>query len=67
MKKTHDIANILKDCGRLDNDFSKLKKININKLTEYGVNVRYDDIPFINSDTAKETISIAEQVGTDLF
>ncbi|MHB1665221.1 MAG: HEPN domain-containing protein [bacterium] len=62
INKTHNIADILKDCEKLDIDFTELKKINIDDLTDYAVNVRYDEIPELTFNDAKEAIFIAEQV-----
>lgn len=62
INKTHDIGNILKDCEKIDTSFIELKKINIDDLTNYAINIRYDEIPEPSLDDAKEAVSNAEQV-----
>jgi len=61
-RKTHIIAELLKLCIDLDNDFNKLKEINIQNLSIYAVEIRYPDEFYIPSiEEAKESIYLAEK------
>ncbi len=58
---THKINKLLKDCEKLDTDFGELRNININNLTIYAVESRYEEIPEPSLEDVKDAISIAEQ------
>lgn len=61
-RKTHIIAELLKLSIDLDNDFNKLKELNIQSLTIYAVEVRYPDDFYIPSlEEAQEALSLAEK------
>lgn len=61
-RKTHIIAELLKLCIDLDNDFNKLKELNIQSLSIYAVEIRYPDDFYIPTiEEAKESIDLAEK------
>lgn len=47
--KTHDIAYLLQLCINQDSDFIELKKLNVDQLTFYAVEIRYPDDFYIPS------------------
>ena len=63
IRKTHDIAELVKMCSEVDPDFNKLNQIDIISLTDYAVEVRYiDDFYFPSVDEARSAIEVAEKV-----
>lgn len=67
-RKTHIIAELLKLCIDLNNDFNKLKELNIQSLSIYAVEIRYPD-DFYNPtiEEAKESIYLAEKTKEFVF
>ncbi len=60
--KTHDLSILLQLCIDLDNSFNYLFSINIDKLTDYAIDLRYPDNFYIPTlDEAKEAIELAEK------
>ncbi len=63
-RKTHDIAELISLCSKIDRDFEELMDEKIVKLTIYAVDVRYPEAidyePSLRE--AEEAIEIAEKV-----
>lgn len=58
--KTHDIAYLLQLCINQDSDFLELKKLNVDQLTFYAVEIRYPDDFYIPSmKEAKDSYELA--------
>lgn len=62
LRRTHNIAELLKLCINLDKDFDILKYRKIQELTIYAVEIRYPDNFYIPTfEEAKEAIELAEE------
>ena len=62
-RKTHDIAELLEMCKEKNVEFGKLYELEADRLTVYGIEVRYpDDFYFPSLPEATKCVSIAEQV-----
>jgi len=62
-RKTHDLTELISECTEIDPEFEILFTMNVDRLTEYAVEVRYpDEMLFPSEDEAKKTIEIAEKV-----
>lgn len=63
IKRTHDLAALLKDCIATDDSFKILLEKKIPLLTPYGTVIRYpDDFYMPSTDETKEAVSLAETV-----
>ena len=62
IRHTHVIKDLLNDCKEIDPDFNYLEKFNPDILTDYAVDLRYEEIPVPTIEDAKEATTIAEQV-----
>jgi len=63
IRKTHDIAELIKSCSEIDSEFIKLSKMNVDELTDYAVELRYaEDFYFPTIEETKDSIEIAEKV-----
>ncbi len=63
IKKTHNISELIMECKKIDSEFQKLFDNNIDKLTDYAIEIRYpEDIYFPDLDEANEAIALAEEV-----
>ena len=63
IRKTHDIAELIKMCSEIDQEFNKLNREDIVALTDYAVEIRYiDDFYFPSIEEAKFAIELAEEV-----
>ena len=63
IRKTHDIAELIKMCSEIDSEFNKLNREDIVALTDYAVEIRYiDDFYFPSIEEAKFAIELAEEV-----
>lgn len=40
-RKTHDLSELIEQCRELDPDFEKLLELNVDRLTEYAVELRH--------------------------
>lgn len=62
-KKTHNIARLIELCKEISEDFDSLYHFDAHNLTDYAVEVRYDEeIYFPSLDESKEAIEVAEKV-----
>lgn len=62
-RKTHDIAELIELCKKVDGNFDSLYDLSAHKLTRYAVEVRYPDAFYIPTiEEAKESIEIAVSV-----
>ncbi|MCD6223650.1 MAG: HEPN domain-containing protein [Deltaproteobacteria bacterium] len=63
IRKTHVIAEIVKECMEIDPEFQKLFKIEAQTLTDFAVEFRYPaEALFPSIEETKEAIEIAEKV-----
>ncbi|MFH0948194.1 MAG: HEPN domain-containing protein [Elusimicrobiota bacterium] len=63
IKKTHNIAELIIECSKIDANFKSLYDIKANELTEYAVEIRYgEEFYFPTMEEAIEAIEIAEKV-----
>jgi HEPN domain-containing protein len=62
-RKTHELTELITQCIEIDPEFEILFKMDVDKLTEYAIDVRYpEEFYFPDIQEAKETIEIAEKV-----
>lgn len=62
-RKTHDLTELINECIELDSDFQILFKLNVDRLTQYAIDVRYpEEVYFPSLAEAKQAIEIAEKV-----
>ena len=62
-RKTHNIAEILQLCIKVDADFKTLEEINVHELTIYATELRYPEFFHIPTvEEAEEAIYLAEKV-----
>jgi HEPN domain-containing protein len=62
-RKTHDITELINECAELEKDFDILFEINVDKLTQYAIDLRYPDefySPDINE--AQKSVELAETI-----
>jgi len=63
IRKTHDIAELIRMCSEIDSEFNRLNREGIVALTDYAVEIRYiDDFYFPSVEEAKIAIKLAEEV-----
>ncbi len=63
IRRTHDLAVLLKDCSALDDSFITLLEKRVPLLTPYGTVIRYpDDFYMPSVEEAKETVELARMV-----
>ena len=63
IRKTHIIAEIIRECLDIDPEFKELFKIKAQNLTDFAVGIRYaEDFYFPSTEETKEAIEIAEKV-----
>ena len=63
IRKTHDIAELVRMCCEIDQEFNKLNREDLVSLTDYAVEIRYvDDFYFPPVEEAKLAIKLAEKV-----
>ncbi|MBU2446153.1 MAG: HEPN domain-containing protein [Bacteroidetes bacterium] len=63
IRKTHDIAELIRACMKIDTEFQKLFDLDTDKLTEYAVEIRYsEEFYFPSLEEAEEAIEIARKV-----
>jgi len=63
IKKTHVLEELIKECIKIDKDFSYLFEIKAHNLTDYAVEFRYPgEILFPSKSETKNAILIAERV-----
>jgi len=63
IRKTHDIAELVIQCIKIDADFSCLYRVEIVSLTDYAVEVRYpDEFYFPPVEEAEQAVKLAEEV-----
>jgi HEPN domain-containing protein len=61
--KTHNIAELVHQCARLDASFERLYAIKAQSLTDFAVAFRYPgDLLFPSVEEAREAVTVAEQV-----
>jgi HEPN domain-containing protein len=62
-RKTHDLTELIQQCIELDPDFKIFFEMNVDKLSQYAIDIRYPE-EFYSSDIneAKESVAIAEKV-----
>lgn len=60
--RTHDLALLIEQCGRIDSDFGVLYEWGVDRLTDYAVLVRYDKPIFPSLEETKEAVKLAEKV-----
>jgi len=62
IRRTHDIAELIESCSEIDPDFKRLYDIDVDKLTDYAVEIRYgDEFYFPTIDETRNAIEIAEK------
>ncbi|MCD6256674.1 HEPN domain-containing protein [Candidatus Aerophobetes bacterium] len=63
IRRTHDIAELIKMCSEIDQEFNNLNREDIVSLTDYAVEIRYiDDFYFPPVEEAKLAIELAGKV-----
>jgi len=63
IRRTHIIAEIIRECIEIDSEFRKLFKIKAQTLTDFAVEFRYPGHALLPSiEETKEAIEIAEKV-----
>jgi len=61
-RKTHDLTELITECLELDPEFQKLFDMNVDRLTEYSIEIRYPEEFFFPSiEEAKKAIELAEK------
>ena len=61
--KTHNIAEIIRECTEIELEFQQLFNWDVDKLTDYAVDIRYgEDFYFPPIEETKEAVKIAEKV-----
>lgn len=62
-RKTHNIAELLELCIRIDAEFKELEKLNVHELTVYATELRYPEFFYIPTiEEAKECLEIVLKV-----
>jgi len=62
-RKTHDLTELINQCVEVDTDFKILFEMNVDRLTQYAIDLRYpEEFYFPDITEAKESIEIAEKV-----
>jgi len=62
-RRTHDLAELIELCKRVDEDFEVLYEMQADRLTRYAVEARYPEEFFVpDIEEAKRCVAIAEQV-----
>ena len=63
IKKSHNIAEIIKQCTEIDPEFNQLLDWGADELTDYAVSVRYGgDFYFPSEKEASEAVELAEKI-----
>jgi len=60
--RTHDLALLIDLCSKIDSLFQKLFEWNADLLTQYAVEVRYDEPIFPTLDEAQEALDLARKI-----
>jgi HEPN domain-containing protein len=60
--KTHDLALLIDSCAKLDPSFQTLFEWNADLLTQYAVEVRYDEPIFPTLEEAHQALDLTERV-----
>ncbi len=54
-RKTHDLTELITQCSEIDSEFERLFEMNVDRLTEYAIEVRYpDEMLFPSEDEVKK-------------
>lgn len=59
--RTHDIAQLIERCAKLDAEFQVLIEWGVHELTVYAVGVRYDEEIFPSLEETKNAVALAEK------
>ncbi len=61
-RRTHDLTELITECIEIAPEFQYLFDMNIDRLTEYSVEVRYpEEFFFLSVDEARRAIELAEK------
>lgn len=61
-RKTHDIAELIELCKLKDPSFEELYQLNVDSLTQYGIDVRYpDDFYLPTLEETRKAVDITEK------
>ncbi|WP_456474041.1 HEPN domain-containing protein [Candidatus Pyrohabitans sp.] len=62
-RKTHNIKELLDKCIEADEEFEKLRQLDVEYLSEYATEVRYPGFYEPTRGEAEEAINVADRVG----
>jgi len=62
IRRTHDLTELITQCSETDSDFRTLFEIDVDRLTQYAIDIRYpDEFYFPDRREAEEAITLAER------